>query len=65
LKAVRAGKDISAVTRRNRFRLRLINNSGELTPVGVAVLELKPPRPKKLALLGKNFRPPGKDFKRD
>ena len=41
LKAVRAGKDISAVTRRNLFRLRLINNSGELTPAGAAVLRQK------------------------
>jgi hypothetical protein len=36
--AVRTGKDISAVTRRNLFRLRLINNSGELTLAGDAVL---------------------------
>jgi hypothetical protein len=41
LKAVRTGKDISAVTRRNLFRLRLINNSGELTLAGDAVLRRK------------------------
>jgi hypothetical protein len=47
LQAVRAGKDISAVTRRNLFRLRLINNSGELTPAGAVVLESKTAAPKK------------------
>jgi hypothetical protein len=54
LEAVRAGKDISdAVTRRNLFRLRLINNSRELTPAGAAVLESKPPRRKKFGVARK------------
>ena len=58
LKAVRAGKDISAVTRRNLFRLRLINNnSGELTPAGAAVLESKLPRLKKFAVARKPLEP--------
>jgi hypothetical protein len=53
LKAVRAGEDISAVTRRNLFRLRLINNSGELTPAGAVVLESKPSRRKKFGVARK------------
>ena len=57
LKAVRAGEDISAVTRRNLFRLRLINNSGELTPAGAAVLESKLPRLKKFAVARKPLEP--------
>jgi hypothetical protein len=56
LRAVRAGKDISAVTRRNLFRLQLINNSGELTPAGAAVLESKLLRRKKFGVAGK--KPP-------
>jgi hypothetical protein len=58
LQAVRAGKDISAVTRRNLFRLRLINNSGELTPAGAAVLGLKPPRQKNFGIARKTLRLP-------
>jgi hypothetical protein len=44
-----------AVTRRNLFRLRLIKNSGELTPAGAAVLESKLMRRKKFGVARKTL----------